>query len=329
MWLPMFIWLPFLIPDFERALELEINEDSAKGEDIYLTVPNDAVYHEGNVYIADDSYSVLVFSKSGRVERIGRKGEGPGEFSHWPQNIDIVDDVVVATDFFRLRRRFFTTTGRFLRHEDIDRQIIEKENHFRELSLQEAMETGYRYHFIDGDWDLGYLEQDSDKGYHLADSLIRVTEKKIFVIRKRGAIDVYNRAGTLQQSLPMNLEAFKAELDVSLMYKMMTANKPTHGGLKPYVLGTPIYDAALDAHGNAWLLVSNEHVAIEQDNYRPKESWLFVLNLQTGSFAWSLKMPRPVSRVRICDQHLLLISSEDAFVQVYSLAAFKELGENQ
>ena len=83
-------------------------------EGIYLwgprSIDSDA---SGNIYICDQRMnSVLIFNSEGKfINKFGRKGEGPGEFSS-PQHLFVTKDYIVVNDVKRIQ--FFNKNGSYL-----------------------------------------------------------------------------------------------------------------------------------------------------------------------------------------------------------------------
>ena len=309
-----------------KVLLFEINEKTPALNETFLTVPNDAVFHQGKVYVADDSYSILVYSNGVIRDRIGRRGEGPGEFKHWPHRLEVIDNTIVSTDYFKLTRNFFSPNGTYLRRESIDRAIIHGDKRFKKIPYLQALQQGHRYIELDTGTELASLPDPTDEGYHLASSLIRCHQDRVYVIKRSGEIEIYSAKGEFLDLIDVNLGRFTAEMQLNVVYKAFrTHSQKTPWRRKIYALGLPIYDAAIEDGRFLWLLVSDEHKALEKHDHRPEVSWLFKLDLQTHQFTWGHRLTHVVDRIRINGEHLLFISSQDAFVQVYSRQGYDNL----
>ncbi len=109
-------------------------------ENYMLYRPNDVVVDsEGNIYISDmGNYRIQKFSAKGQyLSTIGRKGQGPGEFSHFVRCMDIDGETLIInhTNFIIHR---ISTSG-----EDIGRYTASfAPNFIRHLSTGELLTKG-------------------------------------------------------------------------------------------------------------------------------------------------------------------------------------------
>ncbi len=81
-------------------------------EEGILIRPLALTFDAENLYVADaEDCAVKVFSKKGRFERsIGRKGQGPGEFS-FPSGVSISDGQIIVSDKFNFRIQILDVQG--------------------------------------------------------------------------------------------------------------------------------------------------------------------------------------------------------------------------
>jgi hypothetical protein len=96
--------------------ELIYKEKDESGE-IRLFKPGRlAVDAQGNIYIEDDTdMAIKVFDPQGKYLRtIGRKGEGPGEFTDVGDIVSLLDGQLLVIDFQARRTSFFSSEGKFL-----------------------------------------------------------------------------------------------------------------------------------------------------------------------------------------------------------------------
>ena len=96
--------------------ELAYKEKDETGETRLFNPGRVAVDAGGNVYIGDDTdMAIKVFDPQGKYLRaIGRKGEGPGEFTYIGDIIPLPDGRLMVTDFQARRTSFFGPDGQFL-----------------------------------------------------------------------------------------------------------------------------------------------------------------------------------------------------------------------
>ena len=99
---------------FEEELIYKEKDDT--GEVRLFNPGRVAVDAEGRVYIADDTdMAIKVFDPQGKYLRsIGRKGEGPGEFTYIGDIVPLPDGRLLVTDFQARRTSFFSPEGQFL-----------------------------------------------------------------------------------------------------------------------------------------------------------------------------------------------------------------------
>ena len=94
-----------------------IYEGTDQAGEIRLFKPGGfAVDAEGKVYIADESdMAIKVFDQAGKFLRaIGRRGEGPGEFTNMRYIFPLRDGCLLVTDDLARRTLFFGPEGQFL-----------------------------------------------------------------------------------------------------------------------------------------------------------------------------------------------------------------------
>lgn len=96
--------------------ELIYKEKDESGEIRLFKPGRFAVDARGQIYIGDNSdMAIKVFDQAGKFLRaIGRKGEGPGEFTFIGDMVPLPDGRLLVTDFQARRTSFFDSEGQFL-----------------------------------------------------------------------------------------------------------------------------------------------------------------------------------------------------------------------
>jgi hypothetical protein len=96
--------------------EFAYKEKDETGEVRLFNPGRVAVDAGGNVYIADETdMAIKVFDPQGKfLHAIGRKGEGPGEFTYIFDMVPLPDGRLLVTDFRARRTSFFDSEGQFL-----------------------------------------------------------------------------------------------------------------------------------------------------------------------------------------------------------------------
>jgi hypothetical protein len=96
--------------------ELIYKEKDKSGEIRLFKPGRFAVDARGQIYIGDNSdMAIKVFDQAGKFLRaIGRKGEGPGEFTFIGDMVPLPDGRLLVTDFQARRTSFFDSEGQFL-----------------------------------------------------------------------------------------------------------------------------------------------------------------------------------------------------------------------
>jgi len=96
--------------------ELIYKEKDESGETRLFKPGRIAVDAQGNIYIEDDSdMAIKVFDQTGKFLRaMGRRGEGPGEFTYIGDMVPLPDGRLLVTDFQARRTSFFGPEGQFL-----------------------------------------------------------------------------------------------------------------------------------------------------------------------------------------------------------------------
>ena len=96
--------------------ELAYGDKDEAGEVRLFNPGRIAVDAGGRIYIEDDTdMAIKVFDPQGKYLRpIGRKGEGPGEFTYIGDIIPLPDGRLLVTDFQARRTSFFDSEGQFL-----------------------------------------------------------------------------------------------------------------------------------------------------------------------------------------------------------------------
>jgi len=96
--------------------ELSLDEDSLP-DDVFLESPIDlAIDSEGNLYVCDyQAHDIKVFNSSGKfLNRIGRQGQGPGEFN-MPFNLALTKERLIVWEISNRRFSVFSNKGGYLK----------------------------------------------------------------------------------------------------------------------------------------------------------------------------------------------------------------------
>jgi len=100
-------------------LEEELTIDNVEGDEefTFQDIMHLAVDDEENIYASDSKAAFIkVFDKSGNYLRtIGKKGQGPGEFSYPFEILVLPQGELMVNDLYQLRDHFFSLEGKFLR----------------------------------------------------------------------------------------------------------------------------------------------------------------------------------------------------------------------
>jgi hypothetical protein len=92
-------------------------KDTGESGEIRLFKPGRfAVDAEGKIYVKDESdMAIKVFNQAGKfLHAIGRRGEGPGEFTYIGDIVPLPDGRLLVIDFGARRTSFFSSEGSFL-----------------------------------------------------------------------------------------------------------------------------------------------------------------------------------------------------------------------
>lgn len=96
--------------------ELTIGDKEIEGDYDFETIITIRADDNGNIYVLDGKAQLVkVFDKSGKYLRnIGRKGQGPGEYS-LPSGLHIISENEIMVSSITRRLSFFSLSGKFLR----------------------------------------------------------------------------------------------------------------------------------------------------------------------------------------------------------------------
>lgn len=115
----------------EDAIELKLQysfpSEDLIDRDIYLWRPTSMDRDSaGNIYISDQKWcQVLKFDLQGNfIRKIGRKGEGPGEFAN-PYCLAVTDDFLIVSDTSGRKIQYFTYDGEYVRTIKVLKAYIE------------------------------------------------------------------------------------------------------------------------------------------------------------------------------------------------------------
>jgi hypothetical protein len=105
---------------FSLEEELSIGEAEGREEYMFSTIMSMAVDDAGRIYVLDrKEIHVKVFDRNGTyIRTIGKKGQGPGEFT-LPSSVSITRQNELVVDDFRSRLVFFSLEGEFKKNLQI------------------------------------------------------------------------------------------------------------------------------------------------------------------------------------------------------------------
>jgi DNA-binding beta-propeller fold protein YncE len=103
-----------------RFVAEDVTGRSGRPDAACLIMAAAIAFDAGRVYVADaEDCAVKVFSKTGRFEAtIGRKGQGPGEFS-FPSGVSVLGTRLFVADKLNRRIQVVDVSGRFVRSFDV------------------------------------------------------------------------------------------------------------------------------------------------------------------------------------------------------------------
>lgn len=129
--LVFFITVSILANDFSKKATMKVlysvgDDDNLGADYIFGQLTYASVDYYGNIFVADKmDMQIRKFDANGKyLDRIGRRGRGPGEFSDISY-LDIVDnDQLVVFDMLNARITFFDLNGKYLKENKIDFSLM-------------------------------------------------------------------------------------------------------------------------------------------------------------------------------------------------------------
>jgi len=309
-------------------LVAELN-DQLEIDGVRMTNPTDAVYVGGVLYVADmNEHTIFVQEADGRLTRFGRAGSGPGEFQHHPvqllhrnQTILVVEFNSLFTSTFRLDGTFQERVKRGHGPPPWDKRQV------RQVTDEEVPDTGFMLHDTRHDCYFSGPAPHGEHGIHLGRGLIlEDSQGLLYVIKKAGVVEVYERPCHLLHTMNIPLARFKADVKPHhVMRKIMRARYKEDRG-PVFVHGKPVIGAATAGPDRVWLLVKDEH--LEKGPYyqqvQTANTWLFEVDPTVGKVRFVTELDQPVRRVRYWNGHLILISGYEATVRLYRVRGGRE-----
>ncbi|MDJ0835198.1 MAG: hypothetical protein QNK37_01705 [Acidobacteriota bacterium] len=269
---------------------------------------------------------VEVFEKGVWVQTIGRLGDGPGEFKHDPVQLAIVSGQLAVTERYRRRVSLFKLDGTYISCSEPDRMsrplsINGRQWTFRGLDYPVAIESGFRVRNREADCFFGKMVGSSVIDHHLSAYLLApYMDKGVLFIRRNGLVQAYDLECNLLNEwyVPVKHLARDVEPDPlgDALVRHYKKKYPDRTYLKPYLYGLPIISAAANREGVLFLITSNEHKITGER--KPGECFLKVLNTVTGR-RQTFPVEGAPQTVKVQENHLMLISSEDAFIKIWNI----------
>ena len=285
-----------------------------------LTYPFDAVYAGGRLFVTDQDLLFIVYDgKSFR--QLGRRGSGPEEFEHHPEELSLSGDRIVVREMYGWSQSTYGLDGRFLGKEaltrpkyDGTRTIVLEGREIRQVSRETAIEHGFLYEDGASGNRFGKLAGNTQRDYHLESAFLHLLpDDGILVLKRRGLLEIYAPDGKLSREFAVPLLAHARDVEKD---KLANLGGNPHGHVY-YLYGLPVKQSRV-CDNHAWLLVATEATEIERGIYA--EIWLYVLRLADGKLRQSARLDAAYNRMRITDGHLVLISKYDARIAVYAIA---------
>ena len=319
----IFLLSLLMIADLPYPLVTYLDDQTETPDGLFLTRPMDAVIFEGKLYIADMS-NMKVFVLDGKeLTAFGQAGTGPGEFQHSPQYLEVRQEGLAVGEFNHLRTSYFTAAGTFLRMEKRGENTGRMAAlGFRRLRREDSRKTGYILRDVANDCLMSKPEDVSDKGFHLSKLYFRQGDDGLlFLIKRSGKLEVYQRPCKRITSMPLPFELFKAKIKPNSVSTQFARLKNPGSKVVAYFHGVPIIGAAVRDKHTVWLLVKDENK--EEPPYYQSvtgaNNWLYEVDPIEKKVTFSMECPYPVSRIRYMDGHLILLSQYESSVAVYDV----------
>lgn len=291
---------------------LTINNDTTP----QLTYSYDAVYLNNRLYVADDSFSILIFDKNGTlIRKIGQKGQGPKDFTNPPERLEIIGDQIHVREMQGWTLHIYNLEGDFIRKEKTHPGITKlKGVSYKKLPSITQPCKGFRFQNEANQCLYGETLCDSNMDLHISTSFLVSGKERIYVVKRRGAIEVYE--GCLQiKNIELPLEKFKREITEDFFGTSLARALEPGTTQKKYKFGLPVISAAVESEIYLWVLVGDEH---SQDKYRhATRTSLFRCNMESGEFDHKVDSKRSIDHIQIRGKYLTLNSAYEGEVSVF------------
>jgi len=310
---------------------ISLNDEFMADKAPSVIYPFDAVTHGDKIYVAGGQHTVEVFSDGSWMMRLGKMGQGPGEFEHPPVRLDIRGGNLIATERYHHRELGFSLEGTYLFTRRPDENRTQKslfgdlEATLQQLSFHKAGETGRMLRDLDHDCLLGRAVGPTEIDHHLSAFFLEEgINGEIVFIRRTGLVQVFESGCKLSEewSVPVHHltdDVIEDKWTNIVRKEYYAEKKPETRFRKAYRNGIPIISTALDHRGTLYILATDER-AMTRDR-KPGACELILLDLETGTTA-SFSLDWAPSRLRISENKLVLISSEDAMIMIWETGAF-------
>jgi len=326
-----FLWL-FGTPEVMPRPIIVLDEETTANDLPALIYPYDAVMLEERIFVAGGDHRIHVFSKSEWLRSFGRKGQGPGEFAHPPVRISLKQGTLVATEMYFHRALVLSLEGEVLtetKPEKPGNLALHISGESRELersSYVTARDSGLMLRDPVDDCFFGTAAGPSQEDHHLSSFFLETDAKsRIVFVRRNGLVQIYSEGCDLVRQWPIPVRHLAREVIedkwANLVRKEYYAEKyPGTRFRTAYRYGIPIVDVVVDIRDRLFVIAQDETQMTE--DRKPGICELIVLNLETGKTV-AYPLDWAPSRIRISEDKLILISSEDALIKVWALEAFE------
>jgi len=322
-----FLFVKGLLPSAEVILDDRLSTDRGAA----IVYPYDAVIHGERIFVAGGGHGIDVFDGNRWLKTMGRKGQGPGEFEHPPVRLEIDNGALLAIEMYYHRALSFSIDGVYLTTRSHRRQrnfeLTSQETllELRPTSYVVARDSGRMLRLLDRDCFLGTTAGPTEADHHISSFFLAMSSQGIVFVRRDGLVQVYSSECELlrQWSIPVHHLAKDVIEDdlANMVRKEYYAEKyPGTRFRKAFRFGIPIVGIAVDHRDILYTIASDERKMT--DDRKPGACELITLNLNTGDHQ-TFGLGWAPSRLRISNGKLIMISSEDAMVKVWSLDAFQ------
>lgn len=293
------------------------NDELELDSGLYIDEPLDILILANRTYIVGGFEQVLVFENKKFSFSFGKRGEGPKEYKHFLEKIELLNGHIVVTENYGWNRLFFKPDGTFIKKEKLDKSYLYIGNQrFKKINHDLNQDILFRLQ-KDANCFLGKMFSSEDLDYHKSNFLFLMNESgQAFFIRKFGLIESFD--GLCHKKGEIQLEVGDLMRDPVPDPMLTSAYKQLRNSTRKYLFfSNPIFDAALDPTQGSqeiWLLASNEWKMSPRRH--PTEVWLMVANMKTGETSRT-KLDIPYDKVRVFGDLIALVSTKNALVNVY------------